>query len=139
MCFHNHGHTSPSDLMLFSTLLQIFKALFHFDSRATALLFKDLSKAGVGHRAVELFDWLRKLDESHPLRPLCDVYTYTAMIAQCIYQQASILPFEVFLGYNLQSGCNVHCLYVSLHYLNTPKEINFIVWQALAQLLQKIQ
>lgn len=71
------------------SLLQIFKALFHFDSRATALLFKDLSKAGVGQRAVELFDWLRKLDEGHPLRPLCDVYTYTAMIAQCIYQQAS--------------------------------------------------
>lgn len=65
----------------------MYNALFHFDSRATALLFKDLSKAGVSHRAVELFDWLRKLDANHALRPLCDVYTYTAMIAQCIYQQ----------------------------------------------------
>ena len=70
-----------------SVCVQVFQALFQFDSRATALLFKDLSKAGVGQRAVELFDWLRKLEEGHALRPLCDVYTYTAMIAQCIYQQ----------------------------------------------------
>ena len=70
---------------------QVFQALFHFDSRATALLFKDLSKAGVGQRAVELFDWLRRLEENHALRSLCDVYTYTAMIAQCIYQQVCTL------------------------------------------------
>jgi len=73
---------------------QVFQALFQFDSRATALLFKDLSKAGVGQRAVELFDWLRKLEEGHALRPLCDVYTYTAMIAQCIYQQV-LLTFSL--------------------------------------------
>ena len=64
-----------------------YQSLFHFDSRAAALLLKDLSKAGLGHRAVQLFDWLRKLDEAHPLHALCDVYTYTAMISMCIYQQ----------------------------------------------------
>ncbi|KAK9815102.1 hypothetical protein WJX73_007516 [Symbiochloris irregularis] len=62
-------------------------ALYHFDSRAAALLLKDLSKVGLGHRAVELFDWLRKLTEAQPLHALCDVYTYTAMISMCIYQQ----------------------------------------------------
>lgn len=64
-----------------------YQALFHFDSRATALLLKDLSKAGLGARAVEIFDWLRGLDAGHPLSALCDVYTYTAMISMCIYQQ----------------------------------------------------
>ncbi len=65
----------------------VYQALFHFDSRATSLLLKDLSKAGLGYRAVEMFDWLRALDASHPLRHLCDVYTYTAMISLCIYNQ----------------------------------------------------
>ena len=45
-----------------------FQALFHFDSRATALLLKDLSKASMGARASELFEWLRGLDLSHPLQ-----------------------------------------------------------------------
>lgn len=67
-----------------------YQALFHFDSRATALLLKDLSKAGLGLRAVEIFDWLRNLDGGHPLAALCDVYTYTAMISMCIYQQVGV-------------------------------------------------
>lgn len=65
----------------------VYQALFHFDSRATSLLLKDLSKAGLGYRAAEMFDWLCALDASHPLRHLCDVYTYTAMISLCIYNQ----------------------------------------------------
>lgn len=65
-----------------------YQALFHFDSRATASLLKDLSKAGLTNRAAEVFDWLRKLEAGHPLHSLCDVYTYTAMISMCIYQQA---------------------------------------------------
>lgn len=67
----------------------IYQALFHFDSRAASLLLKDLSKAGLGYRAVEIFDWLRALEPSHPLRHLCDVYTYTAMISLCIYNQVT--------------------------------------------------
>lgn len=65
-----------------------YQALFHYDSRATASLLKELSKAGLTSRAAELFDWLRKLEPGHPLHSLCDVYTYTAMISMCIYQQA---------------------------------------------------
>ena len=73
----------------------IYQALFHFDSRATSLLLKDLSKAGLGFRAVEIFDWLRALDPSHPLRHLCDVYTYTAMISLCIYNQVPIQSYII--------------------------------------------
>ncbi len=40
----------------------VFQALFHVDARALALVFKDLSKAMLGHRATEIFDWLRRLD-----------------------------------------------------------------------------
>lgn len=66
---------------------RLFRALHHLDSRAVALLLKDLSKAGLDGRSIELFDSLRVLPERHLLRPLCDVYTYTAMISLCIYQQ----------------------------------------------------
>ncbi|KAI8474968.1 MAG: hypothetical protein J3K34DRAFT_465323 [Monoraphidium minutum] len=66
---------------------RLFRALQHLDSRAVALLLKDLSKAGLDERAIELFDWLRALPERHLMRALCDVYTYTAMISLCIYQQ----------------------------------------------------
>ena len=71
---------------------QALQALYQFDSRAAALLLKDLSKTGLGQRAKELFDWLRKLDDPHPLHALCDVYTYTAMISMCIYQQVLACP-----------------------------------------------
>jgi pentatricopeptide repeat protein len=70
---------------------RVLRALGHWDSRAVALLLKDLSKAGHDARAVELFDWLRAVPtvvpELHSLRSLCDVYTYTAVISLCIYQQ----------------------------------------------------
>ena len=86
-----------------------YQALFHFDSRATALLLKDLSKAGLGARAVEVFDWLRNLEPGHPLGALCDVYTYTAMISMCIYQQARTqMPSKGF-------AAPVHCPLPATH------------------------
>lgn len=65
---------------------RVYSALHHFDSRTASVLLKDLSKVGLGKRAVEIFDWLRRLEPGHSLAPLCDVYTYTAMISMCIYQ-----------------------------------------------------
>ncbi|PNW74754.1 hypothetical protein CHLRE_12g511400v5 [Chlamydomonas reinhardtii] len=65
----------------------IFRALHHVDSRAVALLLKDLSRLGKDRRAMELFDWLRSANERSPLRQLCDVYSYTATISLCIYSQ----------------------------------------------------
>lgn len=35
-------------------------------------------------RATELFDWIRALEDGHPLQTLLDVYSYTAMISLCI-------------------------------------------------------
>lgn len=51
--------------------------LKYMDSRAVAFLLKDIAKNGLPHRAVEIFDWLRKPHLSHDLHRLCDVYTYT--------------------------------------------------------------
>ncbi|EFN58078.1 hypothetical protein CHLNCDRAFT_142373 [Chlorella variabilis] len=62
----------------------VYQALFQLDGRSCALLLKDLSKAGMQFRATELFDWIRALDEGHPLQSLLDVYSYTAMISLCI-------------------------------------------------------
>lgn len=56
--------------------------LARLDSRATAALLKELSKAGLPHRAAELFDWLRGLPRGHALAPLADLYTYTTIISQ---------------------------------------------------------
>jgi pentatricopeptide repeat domain-containing protein 1 len=66
---------------------RVFSSLHNLDSRTVALLLKDISKAGLDSRSIELFDWLRALPERHLLRHLCDVFTYTAMISLCIYQQ----------------------------------------------------
>ncbi len=52
-------------------------------SGALAALLKELSKGALGKRAMEIFDWLRGLDDVHELAGLCDVYTYTTMISQC--------------------------------------------------------
>ena len=45
-------------------------------------------------RASEIFDWLRGLPGVHPLSALCDVYTYTTIIAQVSRQvlMAEALP-----------------------------------------------
>lgn len=62
----------------------VYQALFQLDGRSCALLLKELSKAGMQFRATELFDWIRVLEEGHPLQCLLDVYSYTAMISLCI-------------------------------------------------------
>lgn len=43
-----------------------------------------LASPPLGCRATELFDWIRALEDSHPLQTLLDVYSYTAMISLCI-------------------------------------------------------
>ncbi len=54
-------------------------------------------QAGLPGRASEIFDWLRGLPSSHPLASLCDVYTYTTIIAQVQLPQIVTAP----------SGCTV--------------------------------
>lgn len=67
---------------------RVFNSLYHLDSRAVALLLKDLARVGLDKRALELFEYLRGLPERHSLRSLCDVYTFTAMVSMCITQQS---------------------------------------------------
>ena len=51
------------------------------DSGALAALLKELAKGGLVKRAVEIFDWLRSLDERSDLGCLCDVYTCASSFA----------------------------------------------------------
>ena len=93
-----------------------FHALFHFDSRATALLLKDLSKAGMGARASELFEWLRGLELGHPLqvavRPAilfiaCGTMTVLASLASALASLCNLLP---------AAGANTVASHDCLHY-----------------------
>ncbi len=54
------------------------------DSGALAALLKELAKGGLVKRAVEIFDWLRSLDERSDLGCLCDVYTCAASLTPSV-------------------------------------------------------
>lgn len=55
----------------------VAQGLHNLDSRACAALLKDLSKVGLPHHALTIFEWLRSLPHEHDLARLCDVFTYT--------------------------------------------------------------
>lgn len=74
----------PNDQPLTDT---VYRALFRLEGRSCALLLKELARSGVQHRAAEIFDWVRALEDGHPLRSLLDVYSYTAAISLCIAVQ----------------------------------------------------
>lgn len=62
----------------------IYQSLFRLQGRSCALVLKELARSGLHRRASELFDWVRALDQGHPLQSLLDVYSYTAAISLCI-------------------------------------------------------
>lgn len=66
-----------------SVVEAILPGLSYLDSRAAAALLKGLAKAGLGARAVAVFDHLRTLPPTDELAQLCDIFTYTTMISQC--------------------------------------------------------
>lgn len=55
----------------------VAQGLHNLDSRACAALLKDLSKVGLPHHALTIFEWLRSLPLENDLARLCDVFTYT--------------------------------------------------------------
>ena len=55
----------------------VAQGLHGLDSRACAALLKDLSKSGLPHHALTIFDWLQSLPAENDLSRLCDVFTYT--------------------------------------------------------------
>lgn len=75
---------------------RVFSSLQHLDSRAVALLLKDLSRAGHDARSFQIFDFLRRLPDRHLLKHLCDVFTYTATISLCSSPQHVDRAMELF-------------------------------------------
>lgn len=60
-----------------SAIPSVAHGLHSLDSRACAALLKDLSKNGLPHHALSIFDWLQSLPTENDLSQLCDVFTYT--------------------------------------------------------------
>lgn len=60
-----------------SPIPAVAQGLHSLDSRACAALLKDLSKTGLPHHALTIFDWLQSLPPENDLSRLCDVFTYT--------------------------------------------------------------
>lgn len=60
-----------------SAVAAVAPGLGSLDSRACAALLKELSKSGLPHHALGIFDWLQSLPTGHELSRLCDIFTYT--------------------------------------------------------------
>ncbi len=69
-----------------SAILTVAQGLHSLDSRACAALLKDLSKNGLPHHALTIFDWLQSLPSENELSSLCDVFTYTTGMTQLLAQ-----------------------------------------------------
>ncbi|KAL3130099.1 hypothetical protein ABBQ38_008415 [Trebouxia sp. C0009 RCD-2024] len=88
---HRSGHLSVEDLIFIvqrlppgmSPIPAVAQGLHSVDSRACAAFLKDLSKVGLPHHAITIFDWLQSLPPENDLARLCDVFTYTTVISLC--------------------------------------------------------
>ena len=92
-----------------SAVAVVHQGLYGLDPGALAALLKELNRNRQWRRSQEIFDWLRQLNPSHPLYPLCTTMTYTTMISQCGPQQALRRALELVAemrGRGIQ--CNVH-------------------------------
>jgi hypothetical protein len=79
---------------------EIFRTIGELSSRDVASLMTDLRKRGARERAREISQWIRGIPQGHAVEHLCDVMTYTAMIAACIEVKACALhtpPIPVLL------------------------------------------
>ncbi len=70
---------------------------------------QELAKTGQLRRSIEIFDWLRGLEDGHELAPLADVYTYTTSISQCGSHQQLRRALELVAEMRSRGiPCNVH-------------------------------
>ena len=69
-----------------SAIPTVAQGLHSLESRACAALLKDLSKNGLPHHALTIFDWLQSLPSENELSSLCDVFTYTTGMTQLVAQ-----------------------------------------------------
>jgi hypothetical protein len=70
---------------------EIFRTIGELSSRDVASLMTDLRKRSARERAREIAQWIRGIRQGHALEHLCDVMTYTSMIAACIEVKACAL------------------------------------------------
>ena len=62
-----------------------------------------------GMTGLQVFDFLRSLAPEHTLAPLCDVFTYTAMVSLCVDHQELSRAFELVAEMKQRRvECNVH-------------------------------
>ena len=72
-------------------------------------ILQELAKTGQLRRSIEIFDWLRGLENGHELAPLADVYTYTTSISQCGSHQQLRRALELVAEMRSRGiPCNVH-------------------------------
>ncbi len=102
-------HAKHGSCGLVNPQLLLYSISFWSCSGALAALLKELAKSGHGKRAMEVFDWLRGLEDGHELICLCDVYTYTTMISQCGSHQQLRRALELVAEMRGRGiACNVH-------------------------------
>lgn len=87
----------------------VAQGLHSLDAGALAALLKELHRSKRWQRSQEIFDWLRRVEDNHPLKHLCTTMTYTTMISQCGSQQALRRAMELMAEMRGRGiPCNVH-------------------------------
>lgn len=111
-------------------------SLQHLDSSALAALMKELGRAGLFKRSVELFDFLRR-QTSPEFTHLLDIYTYTTAIAVCSASQQLQRALDL-MAEMRQRGitCNVHTYSALMNVCIKCNEVG-LVQQVYNQMIQE--
>jgi pentatricopeptide repeat domain-containing protein 1 len=110
--------------------------LQHLDSSALAALMKELGRAGMFKRSVELFDFLRR-QNSPEYTHLLDIYTYTTSIAVCSASQQLQRALDLMAEMRSRGiTCNVHTYSALMNVCIKCNEVG-LVQQVYNQMLQE--
>lgn len=112
------------------------QALQHLDSSALAALMKELGRAGLFKRSVELFDFLRR-QTSPEYTHLLDIYTYTTAIAVCSSSQQLQRALDLMAEMRTRGiTCNVHTYSALMNVCIKCNEVG-LVQQVYNQMIQE--
>lgn len=110
--------------------------LQHLDSSALAALMKELGRAGMFKRSVELFDFLRR-QSSPEFTHLLDIYTYTTAIAVCSASQQLHRALDLMAEMRSRGiTCNVHTYSALMNVCIKCNEVS-LVQQVYNQMIQE--
>eukprot|EP00879_Flechtneria_rotunda_P011542 GHRR01012056.1.p1 GENE.GHRR01012056.1~~GHRR01012056.1.p1 ORF type:complete len:1048 (+),score=392.88 GHRR01012056.1:336-3479(+) len=110
--------------------------LQHLDSSALAALMKELGRAGLFKRSVELFDFLRR-KPSPEYTHLLDIYTYTTAIAVCSASQQLQRALDLMAEMRTRGiTCNVHTYSALMNVCIKCNEVG-LVQQVYSQMIQE--